>query len=235
MGYTTDFEGRVEIDPPLNEREIEFLKKFAGTRRMNRGAGPYYVDGKGDFGQGKEADIIDYNGPPEGQPGLWCQWVPTEDGTALEWDGGEKFYESERWMAYILTHFLCGEPAAKLLDPERMGWLPGNHKVSGCIYAAGESFDDVWRMEVSDGGVRVSYAQGVEFEGDEEDWDEWDDASSGRLEAAAGGAYEWGEAQPPVDGYGSEELRAKAQVLAEKKQLDKAAGKPNAQKRPGSF
>ena len=38
------------------------------------------------------------NTPPFGQPGLWCQWVPTDDGHALVWNGHEKFYRSSGWM-----------------------------------------------------------------------------------------------------------------------------------------
>ena len=88
MGYTTDFWGEVSIDPPLNAEEIEFLTKFSRTRRMDRKNGAYYVDGTGDFGQGQDTDIVNYNRPPEGQPGFWCQWVPSKDGRFIEWDGG---------------------------------------------------------------------------------------------------------------------------------------------------
>lgn len=45
MGYTTTFEGSVSVVPPLNDQEIEFLNKFAETRRMRRNSGPYFVDG----------------------------------------------------------------------------------------------------------------------------------------------------------------------------------------------
>ena len=40
------------------------------------------------------------------QPGLWCQWVPSSDGTEIAWDEGEKFYNYEEWMQYLLDHFL---------------------------------------------------------------------------------------------------------------------------------
>jgi len=60
---------------------------------MLRTNGPYYIGG-GDFGQARENDIIDYNRPPEGQPGLWCQGVASEDGTEIHWNGAKKFYYS---------------------------------------------------------------------------------------------------------------------------------------------
>jgi hypothetical protein len=83
MGYTTEFDGSVSISPPLNAHEIAYLRKFAASRRMDRARGPYFVDGSGPFGQGHDDDIRDFNKLPAGQPGLWCWWEPTKDGTAI--------------------------------------------------------------------------------------------------------------------------------------------------------
>ena len=30
--------------------------------------------------------LIDYNRSPHTQPGLWCHWIPTANGKAIEWD-----------------------------------------------------------------------------------------------------------------------------------------------------
>src|SRR5215467_9643211 len=68
MGYTTEFDGRVSVSPPLNRHEIVYLLKFAATRRMDRTRGPYFVDGSGPFGQGRDDDIQNFNQPPAGQP-----------------------------------------------------------------------------------------------------------------------------------------------------------------------
>jgi hypothetical protein len=43
---------------------------------------------------------------PSGQPGVWCQWIPSQDGKSLEWDGNEKFYDYLEWLEYIIKHFL---------------------------------------------------------------------------------------------------------------------------------
>jgi len=155
MGYTTEFEGRIAVDPPLAKAEIEYLKKFAGTRHMDRSNGPYFVDGTGDFGQGTnwmgDPDVVDRNKPPAGQPGLWCQWVPTDDGKFIEWDGNEKFYNAEEWMTYIIDHFLA--PRAKAI-----GYVPGvkgGHICSGKIVAQGEAVSDRWELIVRKNKVRV--------------------------------------------------------------------------------
>lgn len=167
MGYTTDFMGQIDISPPLSREEQMFLTEFAGTRRMDRKQGPYFVGGSGSFGQGDDPDVIDHNWPPLGQPGLWCQWVPTEDGNALTWDEGEKFYEAECWMKYIIEHFLKPDCIAK----EQLPFLQANHHCSGEIEAQGESSDDHWWLWVEDNKVAVVGSSLVRTTANEVDWD----------------------------------------------------------------
>ena len=152
MGYTTDFDGQIDVVPPLNEVEIAFLTKFADTRRMDCEQGPYYVDRGGFSGQdSQDPKIRNYNSPAEGQPGLWCQWVPSEDETdAIVWDGNEKFYDSPEWMAYLIEHFIGKNPKAK----SELPFLQG-HVLNGTISAQGEDPDDMWLLHVKDNVVSV--------------------------------------------------------------------------------
>lgn len=122
MGYTT-FNGRLSLDKPLTEAHSQYINKFSETRRMDRDpdkteslpdpvrlaaglpvgkGGGYYV------GDTEGRDVIDSNKPPNGQPGLWCQWVYEidKDGFGIEWDQNEKFYNYEEWLVYIIDHFL---------------------------------------------------------------------------------------------------------------------------------
>lgn len=127
MGYTTTFEGEFRLDKPLSEAHAKYLRQFARMRRMKRDAaiaetmpdapriavglpigvyGSYFVSGVGFAGQDKDDSVLEMNDPPPGQPGLWCQWTPNEAGTAIIWDGGEKFYYYVEWLQYICDHFL---------------------------------------------------------------------------------------------------------------------------------
>lgn len=184
MGYTTDFEGEIAIVPPLNEHEASFLRDFNRSRRMIRRKGPLFVKGSGDFGQGHDDDIIDFNrangegaSPYRelsdedrtylesfGQPGLWCQWVPSDDDTELVWDGGEKFYNAPEWMKYILTKLLCGETARAYVaehidEDERLQHFTFDHVANGTIYAQGEDPGDRWMLVVEDSVVYVAEAE----------------------------------------------------------------------------
>ena len=126
MGYTTYFDGQLDINPPLNKAQVTYINQFSDTRRMKRDPekasklhdplreavglpigedGAYYVGGRGFLGQDKDDSVIDHNRPPVKQPGLWCQWVINEEGTMLQWDHGEKFYEYTLWLEYLIEHF----------------------------------------------------------------------------------------------------------------------------------
>ena len=67
--------------------------------------GEYFVGASGHGGQDHDTTIVNYNQPPSGQPGLWCQWTTNSRGTRLEWDGGEKFYSYVEWLEYLIEHF----------------------------------------------------------------------------------------------------------------------------------
>jgi hypothetical protein len=120
MGTTTIFEGAFWLDRPLRPEHAEYLRRFACTRRMQRDPvlvaalpdpariaaglplgeeGAYFVGG-GRFVHeyARDPTVVDSSQEPAGQPGLWCQWVPTKDGCGIEWDGGEKFYDWTEWL-----------------------------------------------------------------------------------------------------------------------------------------
>lgn len=84
MGYRTDFQGEIAVDPPLSELQRLNLNNFAGKRHEER----------------------------EGYPSVYCGWVSNEDGTAIvqaSIDGSD--YNAGAWMKYIIDNFLQGHTA----------------------------------------------------------------------------------------------------------------------------
>lgn len=158
MGYNTDFFGEITITPALNSDEIAYLRDFANSRRIHRTRGPLYAVPGSDWGQsGDTDDVLSFNNPDPDQPGLWCQWVPTDDGTELVWDEGEKFYDSAAWMTYLVTNLLApsGRPYidAHLGEDPRLAAFTCDHRLDGEIEARGEDDDDRWRLVVVDNEV----------------------------------------------------------------------------------
>ncbi|MDL5205089.1 hypothetical protein [Streptomyces sp. ALI-76-A] len=144
MGYTTAFEGHVTVDPPLNPHEIAYLDRFAESRRHQRPDGPYSTT---DYGY-SELGHTAYNTPPEGQPSLWCNWEPTDEGTGIRWNGAEKFYNATQWMQYLIDHFL--KPGGHAQGQAGFEKFTFDHTVNGVIHAHGDEPGDVWDLVVTD-------------------------------------------------------------------------------------
>ena len=82
MGYSTYFTGEIAIDPPLNLKEYNELKKFCKERHGDR--------------------LNAY----KGFPSMYCDWEPTVEGDAIVSNETEKFYEADEWMKYLIENFL---------------------------------------------------------------------------------------------------------------------------------
>ena len=151
MGYSTDFTGRIEIEPPLNEAERDYLHLFSATRHMHREKGPFFVDGK--FGHGSEEDVINCNTPPPDQPDLWCNFEPTVDGTALIWNESEKTTCATEWIRYLITRFLEKDAVASGQNLPEFEHFQFNHILNGELEAQGEESSDFWKVVVKDNVV----------------------------------------------------------------------------------
>jgi hypothetical protein len=160
MGYDTQFRGQFNLDKPLKPEHLAYLRKFNETRRMKRDAdkalvlldtiridaelpvgedGQYFVGGRGFAGQDDDKSVLNHNAPPEGQPGLWCKWEPNKNGTAIEWDGAEKFYDYIQWIEYLIEHFL----------------KPWGYKLNGKVNWNGENVGDLGTIKIKNNVVTV--------------------------------------------------------------------------------
>lgn len=166
MGYTTDFVGSLEFNKPVTEELREYINRFSNTRRMPRDnekikelypnwkdlcflgelgcKGEYFAPKSLDYGQENDESIIDYNGFHSSvHPGLWCQWII--EGNELIWDGGEKFYNYEEWLNYLIENFFD----------------PLGYELNGDIEWQGEAGDDFGTIHVVNNVVTMQYGYRV--------------------------------------------------------------------------
>ena len=160
MGYTTEFAGSFKFDKPLSAAQVAYIKAFNESRRMKRNVdlasafpdplrlavglplgvdGEFFVGGDGLRGQADDRSVVDYNRQPSTQPGLWCQWTVSDDGTELMWDGVEKFYRYVDWLRYLIANF----------------FVPWGVKLSGDVYWKGEEDSDIGIIFVTDNEVKL--------------------------------------------------------------------------------
>jgi hypothetical protein len=114
MGYTTQFDGKFKLSRALTVKEAKTLVDFSEERH------------------GGNLDIY------PGFPGFWCDWVPTEDGEGIEWNGGEKFYDYEKWLQLIIDTYLT----------------PWGIKLTGKVEYQGEEIGDHGTVSVVKGKVK---------------------------------------------------------------------------------
>lgn len=119
MGLNTDFYGKFILDRPLTAEHRAVLEEFADEEHT-------YEDGR--------------RGGPSMPDGYYCQWIPTEDGTGLEWDGVEKFYYYGEWLQYLIAHFL----------------KPWGYTLSGTVRYAGRTEGVVGIISVENNKVVVT-------------------------------------------------------------------------------
>lgn len=165
MGYTTEFEGALELSKPLTEEQLNYINTFSGTRRMKRDVktlhelyngkyglpnvdDPYGIEGEffarddGNYGQSNCSSIIDFNQPSSTQPELWCKWIV--EGNTLKWNGWEKFYCYTEWLLYLITNF----------------FTPWGVILNGEILWQGEELSDRGIITVINSKVKVQSAPG---------------------------------------------------------------------------
>lgn len=105
MGYNTDFEGSFAFDEELDQETLDRINKFADERHEGKGF-----------------------------PGIWCQWVVTDDGKVLKWDENEKFYNYVEWLQYIIDNIV----------------KPKGYVINGSVEWTGEERGDYGLIEVKD-------------------------------------------------------------------------------------
>lgn len=115
MGYTTNFEGKLKLNKALSLSDYRWLANFADERH-----------------EGERAT-------EQKMPGIWCQWVPSEDGEYIQWDGGEKFYEYIEWLQWLVVNF----------------FQPKGYVLNGKIDWEGEDSEDIGTIIVKDNMVSV--------------------------------------------------------------------------------
>lgn len=106
MGYTTEFSGSFAIEPPLSAEHQAALVALAETERKEM---------------------------PPGAPDAYLQWEPTDDGSALRWDGNEKFYDYVEWLRWLIVEW----------------FRPRGYALSGEVKYQGEEIGDCGRLVIA--------------------------------------------------------------------------------------
>lgn len=115
MGYTTNFKGTFAISPALSAEQILALRSI-------------------------DEHTAEY---AEGEPDGYCQWIATEDGMGLKWDGGEKFYDYIEWLEWLMKAL----------------FIPKGFSLTGEVWWQGEDIGDVGVITANGDSISVRKPQ----------------------------------------------------------------------------
>jgi hypothetical protein len=109
MGYNTVLKGSFSIDKPLKPEHKEIFEHI--------------------YKKAHNSNIM---------PSKFCQWKIDSEGQNISWDGIEKFYHFEKWIAFIVT----------ILEP--MGY-----KINGKVFWIAENKGDVGTIKIKDNSIKI--------------------------------------------------------------------------------
>ena len=109
MGYTANFTGNFSLDKALSEDHSKLIEALSNKRH--------------------DSELM---------PSNYCQWVIGVDKKTILWDGREKFYSSDKWIAFIVS----------ILEP--LGYI-----VNGKVSWKGEDKSDVGTIRIKNNKIKI--------------------------------------------------------------------------------
>ena len=116
--HDTAFLGRIEVRPPLNEAERDFLVDLARSSSTLRGT----PTGRGD----------------DSVPFVYLAWEPCEKGCCLTWSGKERSRTMQLSLRFVVDHLL-GQ-GAKASGHKSFAAFTCDHVLNGTV--VGRRYDD---------------------------------------------------------------------------------------------
>jgi hypothetical protein len=170
MGFSTKYLGRLDIEPHLNESEVEWLRAYAAidrrhyTERYEVAMNPRAValqrwrreEAGEEAGEAVAPDPDPFTSltPLDGSPYPHLDWEPCVQGCCLVWEGTEKSRMAEDWLQYLIDHFL--RPGAHARTDHRPDFkdFTFDHVVSGIIAAERDDTRELFLIVCEDNTIR---------------------------------------------------------------------------------
>jgi len=127
VGDPSDYIGHIDVVPPLNADEMGYLQAFRESRRFDRVTGPYDVPAVDD-----DVPSSRWARAADGQPSLWCAWLPCADGCCLTVDSHDAS-EPADWLRYLVRHFLRPGAVAHRIGGPRFAGFTFDHRLDGLV------------------------------------------------------------------------------------------------------
>lgn len=141
MGYQTALIGYLDIQPPLNEREIRVINLISGSA-------PTVSEPRTQLAADCEemARLVGGSGPHG-----WSNWAVCSQGCCLSYDGGDKANHMIPWLLHLMSTLLVPDAVAQ-------GWegfegLTFDHVLNGMVVGSRLDNGELYSITVRDNDV----------------------------------------------------------------------------------
>lgn len=177
MGFSTTYLGRLDIEPPLNDAEVQWLCAYAEIDRRYF-TDPYEVPmnpraflleqsqqqeeerlaaaarptkrGR----RTKARDAFTTLMPGDGSPYPHLDWKPCPTGCCLGWDfTTEKSRMAEAWLQYLIDQFLRPGAVASTSGSPDFDTFTFDHVLKGTIAAERDDTRELWLIRCVDNQI----------------------------------------------------------------------------------
>lgn len=160
MGHGTNFLGHLDITPPLNDAEADWLRAFAEIDRRHY-RDPYDVAMNPRVVEQEDAHAARWTddstpdpfaslSPRDGTPYPHLPWVPCGLGCCLRWNGAEKSRMALEWLEYLTDHFLRPGAHAQTSGKPEFAHFTFDHEVNGTLACERDDTDELYLIRARD-------------------------------------------------------------------------------------
>jgi hypothetical protein len=162
MGHSTTYLGRLDVTPPLNASEIDWLRAYAAADRrcysdtydvaMNPRAHAREVYAAAEASP-QRSSFTELLSRGQEAPGARCDWVPCGEGCCLSWQRTEKSNIGEQWLRFIVDHFLRPNAHASSSMNADFEAFTFDHVASGTIAAERDDSRELYLIRAEDNAI----------------------------------------------------------------------------------
>ena len=162
MGYDTEYLGHLNVTPPLNPAEVEWLSGFADWGALPDGD-PFRLpmNPRAELAQAF-ADRGGALSQPRTVPTGIQDWRVCTHGDRISWQRREKSNDATAVLRFLVEHYLGPEATAKGCGRDEFAQFTFDHSLDGIIAASRNDTEELFLITVTDSVIdTVTLVPGV--------------------------------------------------------------------------
>jgi hypothetical protein len=151
MGYDTHYVGHIQVTPPLNNAEFEYLTAFAETPHVAEDPSPYAVSDNPRAPRPVGPKGYSVLNRRDDLPDCICPWIPSCGGRCfvIKDDRGQH-HDAAKWLQWIVDHFLKPGALAGVSGDDDFAEFTFDHSLGAAVAAHRSDSGRLWLIRAGE-------------------------------------------------------------------------------------